>query len=216
MAASLLTRATDSPQLIKPLGRIRTSAARMERMIAQLLDFTRVRLGRGIPLERSEVELAEVCRVVIGELETGKGCEVQLEQRGDTSGSWDRDRLAQLVSNLVANACQHGLRGLPVTVRLDGSDEDRVRLEVQNGGTIPREIMPVLFEPLRYSENVKSSRGQSSGLGLGLFITQQIVLAHGGEIRVEADEAQGTRFLVDLPRRPPADASRVFGPRPLP
>ena len=211
MAASLISRA--EPNAAKPATRILTSAGRMERMIAQLLDFTRVRLGRGIPLDRTSVDLSEVCRVTIGELETATDCEVRLEQEGDTNGNWDRDRLAQLVSNLVANACHHGKQGSPVMVRLDGTAAERVRLEVRNQGTIPSELMPVLFEPMRSKTAGQRTRKQA-GLGLGLYITQQIVLAHGGEIRVESDETQGTRFFITLPRLPPAEADRVFGAAP--
>jgi signal transduction histidine kinase len=209
MAAGILERHFESVKIAKPVSRIRTSAERMERMIAQLLDFTRARLGQGIPLEPTPVELAELCRTVIGELETGTGCKVELEQRGDTHGHWDHDRLAQLVSNLAANACHHGTRGHPVTVRLDGTAGERVKLEVHNHGTISPELMPVLFEPLR-SSDARKKRHQSSGLGLGLYISQQIVLAHGGELRVESDDAQGTRFLIELPRTPPAATRRVF------
>jgi signal transduction histidine kinase len=210
MAASLILHGAPEQQaVVKPANRILSSAARMERMISQLLDFTRVRLGRGIPLERSRVDLAEVCRATIGELETATGCAVQFEQEGDPNGNWDRDRLAQLISNLVANACLHGKQGSPATVRLNGTEPERVLIDVRNQGAVPAELMPMLFEPLHKARAHKPK--QSRGLGLGLYITQQIVLAHGGEIRVESDESRGTRFVVELPRLPPAEADRVFG-----
>jgi signal transduction histidine kinase len=198
MAASLLARRSDSELITKPVSRILSSADRMQRMIAQLLDLTRVRLGRGIPLALSEVDLVEICRHVIDELEPPFGREIVLESAGDPKGTWDGDRLSQLLSNLIANACQHGRAGTPVRVRIDGATGDGVRVEVTNQGVIPPEVLPVVFEPLNHlAGNLK--RG-SSGLGLGLYITEQVVLAHGGRIQVASDEAQGTRVVVHLPR----------------
>ena len=92
----------------------------------------------------------------------------------------------------------NGRAGTPVRVRIDGATGDGVRVEVTNQGVIPPEVLPVVFEPLNHlAGNLK--RG-SSGLGLGLYITEQVVLAHGGRIQVASDEAQGTRVVVHLPR----------------
>ncbi|MBX3186529.1 MAG: PAS domain S-box protein [Labilithrix sp.] len=208
-AASLLETRAGSEKIAKPVGRIVVSADRMERMISQLLDFTRIRLGRGIPLERSLVDLGEVARSILEELETSCQRELRLGVLGDVVGTWDRDRLAQLLSNLAANACHHSTAATPVLLQLDGSDADVVRLELCNRGAIPPALLPVIFEPLRAGEQHERREG-SSGLGLGLYITQQIIVAHGGAIRVESSEAQGTRFIIELPRCAPTGSAAVF------
>jgi signal transduction histidine kinase len=220
MGANLLSRIAETQQIAKPVSHILRSADRMERMIFQLLDFTHVRLGRGLPLVRVPVDLLDVCRTVISELETATGGDIGLQSLGDANGSWDRDRLAQLVSNLAANACHHGIQGRPIQVVVDGTGEHAVHLEVVNAGVIPADLLPVIFEPLRFRDDGEGRREQrkSSGLGLGLYITQQIVLAHGGEIGVESDAASNTtRFTVLLPRDARRHSDRVFdswsGPR---
>jgi len=201
-AAGLLERRADSDTVMKPVRRIGASAHRMERMIAQLLDFTRIRLGGGLPLERTRVDLAEVSRSIIDELEPVYRSRIVLQSNGDVTGVWDRDRLSQLLSNLTANACQHGTPGLPVDIVLDGSPSDIVRLEIRNGGVIPPDLLPVVFEPLRHRGNGGKKRGGGSGLGLGLYITQEIAHAHGGTIQVESTKTAGTHFIVELPRAP--------------
>jgi signal transduction histidine kinase len=201
-AASLLGRRADSDKVAKPAIRILNSAGRMGRMIDQLLDFTRIRLGKGIPIEQSETNLAEVCRLAIDELESGgQAGKIQLEATGDPVGRWDADRLLQLASNLLSNALAHGTGCEPIVVRVDGSDRSGVVLEVQNAGSVPTEVIPVLFEPFRSGSNEKQAR--SNGLGLGLFISQQIAISHAGTIEVISSEADGTRLCVRLPRNPP-------------
>jgi PAS domain S-box-containing protein len=206
-AASLLEARADSERIAKPVTRIAASADRMARMIEQLLDLTHIRLGRGLPLKFTRADLAEIVRAAIDEIETASKCDIKLHVTGDPSGTWDRDRLSQLVSNLVANACTHGVRDAPVIIKIDGT-HDHVELEVHNAGSIPRDVLPDVFEPMR---NVyRERRKGSSGLGLGLYITQQIVLAHQGNIRVASDDLDGTRFVVELPRTASA-SEHVFG-----
>jgi PAS domain S-box-containing protein len=199
-AANLLETRADSDKIAKPASRIVASADRMERMISQLLDFTRIRLGRGLPLDRARVNLGEIARTIIEETEPVHRREIKLEKSGDLAGMWDRDRLSQLLSNLAANACQHGGQGSPILISVDGSQREVVQLEVKNSGAIPQHLLPVVFEPLRHSGERHEKREGSSGLGLGLYITRQIALAHGGAVRVESTEARGTRFVVELPR----------------
>jgi signal transduction histidine kinase/FixJ family two-component response regulator len=214
-AAELIARraaSADLEKIEKPAQRVISSAQRMARMISQLLDFTRIRLGGGLPLERTRVDLAEVTRAIIDELEPVYGCPLRLTCTGDVSGTWDRDRLSQMVSNLAANACQHGAEGFPIELTVDGSQPDRVRLEIWNQGVVPPALLPFVFEPLRQANDTGPRVGPSSGLGLGLYITQQIALGHGGTIRVESDEASGTRFVVVLPRgAPPAAPTAATG-----
>jgi len=106
--------------------------------------------------------------------------------------------LLQVFSNLIANACQHGAPDAPVCVKLDGTSRDRVQIEVHNLGAITASLLPHLFDPFR---GTRHKRDLSRGLGLGLFIVREIIRGHGGYVDVESTEADGTTFLIQLPRR---------------
>lgn len=199
-AACLLRKRAESEKVSQPAVRILNSATRMGRMIDQLLDFTSIRLGKGIPLDLKRADLTQLCRQAVVELEsTGHGRTLSLTVVGsDLAGWWDVERLLQLLSNLLGNAVTHGAPDSPITVTLDGTDAAVVRLSVHNDGVVPPETLPVLFEPFRGDPNEKQEH--SHGLGLGLLITQQIVLAHSGTIEVASSESEGTCFAVCLPR----------------
>jgi signal transduction histidine kinase len=111
-------------------------------------------------------------------------------------GDWDATRLEQLLSNLLGNAVQHGSRGAPIEVTVAPAPRDHVTLEVTSGGHIPEPARAELFNPFRRFGDAR----RSDGLGLGLFIVQQIALAHGGQVEVDSNEARGTTFRVLLPR----------------
>jgi signal transduction histidine kinase len=195
--AALLTLAEDNPQRRSwVVTRIMNSAQRMERLIGDLLDVTHARMGGSIPLKRRRVDLQQVCDEAMMEIHAGQpDAVVRLRGVGDLRGEWDPDRLAQVVSNLVGNAIQHG-GGTPVTVTAHG-DGSTVTLAVHNGGpAIPPDVLPFVFEPLA------RGRGESAGhsIGLGLFIARAIVSAHGGNIQVSSSTDAGTTFTVRLPR----------------
>jgi signal transduction histidine kinase len=150
-----------------------------------------------------------VVRQVIDELdEANPDCSLRSTSLGDTLGNWDQDRLSQLFSNLVANAVQHGAVEGGVTVTIDGRAADVVRVAVHNQGVIPEDRLPTLFEPLA-ARRMQKSRG----LGLGLFITRELVRVHGGSIDVCSDESKGTTFIVLLPRRRRSEIDRSEEPR---
>jgi signal transduction histidine kinase len=195
-----------SPERARTIGtRIVSSGERMSRMIDQILDWARARTGAGtIQLERTPCDLRAVADNILAELNAGKGdAPVRLETRGELHGQWDADRLAQVLSNLVANGLEHATTP-GVVVSLDGAD-DAVRITVENEGQIEADLLPVMFEPFRGRASGSKARGR--GLGLGLYIARQIVLAHGGTLaltRGAPGEQTGTpsrvAFTVTLPR----------------
>ncbi|WPB82533.1 ATP-binding protein [Archangium violaceum] len=183
----------------KSVHRILSSAERMGRMITDLLDFTRGRLGGGIPIHRQSSNLRILCRHVLDELEAGHpGRKLRLRASGNFLGEWDSDRLAQVMGNLGKNALDYSLEDTPVDFMLR-DEGDTVCLAVHNGGTpIPADQLPYIFDPFRQATTGRGT--PASGLGLGLFIVQQIVHAHGGTVTVSSTEADGTTFAVRLPR----------------
>jgi PAS domain S-box-containing protein len=205
-SAALLLRRFKEDAAVVPARRILSSAERMGRMIDQLLDFTRVRLGPGLPIDRRTTDLAHVCRVIADELQ-GVGGTIRVATTGDSVGAWDADRLSQLLSNLLSNALLHGTAGAPIIVRVDGGALDAVALEISNAGAIPADLLPIIFEPFRSGGDKKGER--SSGLGLGLYISQQIVVAHGGSIQVSSTAQEGTRFSIRLPRGASVDGRKL-------
>lgn len=184
----------------KPLSRILSSGQRMARMIHQLLDFTRARTGGGIEIQPRAGNLGELCADALGELELAHPeWRTRLESVGDVTGTWDGDRLVQVVSNLVANAGQHGRPGHEILVRVDGAAPDSVGIHVRNAGMVSPEVLPHLFDPFR---TTRSGRDRSHGLGLGLFIVHELVRAHAGSVDV-ASERGSTTFRIRLPRHVP-------------
>lgn len=198
--ASALARMDLDERTQKMASRIATSARRMGDMIEDLLDVTRIRQNGGLQLQLAPVALDSLGKRVMEEIHgLYPQCQIALNTRGDMQGQWDHDRLAQVLSNLLGNAMRHGSGEGPVTLALDGTDADSVSLCISNSGCIPADLLPTLFEPFRSSSN----GARLEGLGLGLFIVRQIVLAHGGSIQVDSAAGQ-TAFRIQLKRFTPA------------
>jgi signal transduction histidine kinase len=198
-AQLLEAQLTDEKQL-RTLRRMRSAGQRMTEMIEQLLDLTRARLAGGLGFARARrpVELKSLVDRTVEELH-GLDPEHRIVVEGveNCVTSGDPDRLLQLFSNIIANALQHGEAGSPVRVRIDCSEQE-VCLGVHNRGVIPAELLPTLFDPFRKRG---PTRSKSPGLGLGLFICQQIAVAHGGSVEVSSTPEAGTLFSVRMPRR---------------
>jgi len=202
----------DTQELQEPaltlMTRIARSATRTVEMVGDLLDFTRSRLGGGIPIERAETSIGKVVHDVVDEIAAANPArKFDVETRGEERGEWDCERISQALSNLVSNAVQHGAADGVVSVRVNGAG-DEVLISVNNrGAPIPRERLNGIFNPLKSRSRVvgAAAGGPQGSLGLGLYIAEQIVRAHRGNVRVESSEAEGTTFTVCLPRRPPAD-----------
>jgi signal transduction histidine kinase len=178
------------------VARIIRNSQRMTRMITQLLDLTRARLGAGLPIEPEPTDLREVLRNVVEDFDAP----IQLEIEGDLTGTWDQDRLAEVFSNLAGNAIEYATRGTTVIVKARAEGAVVVVETINQGPPIPADVLPFIFEPFRRArQREKSATGN---LGLGLYIAHQIVLSHGGTL--EGSSADGsTTFVVRLPRRAP-------------
>jgi signal transduction histidine kinase len=200
MAADLLLRRRESEVTTHDrVLRIRRAAGRMQEMIDTLLDFSRARFLGRVPVQRVSADLGEISTGAIDELRlTWPDNSIELAVTGDPRGEWDPARMAQTISNLVGNAIAYGESGTSVQISIEGNEHD-VAMKVHNHGPpIPADLMPVLFQPFRRGLTEDRS---PRGLGLGLYIVQQIVHGHGGTIAVDSTERDGTTFTLHLPRQ---------------
>jgi len=200
MSAQAMTMEDDMPEgVVRNSGRIARAAQRMNVLIKQVLDFTRMRVGGGLVLAPKPSDLAELCLSLLEEFRAARpGRHLELQVLGDPRGAWDGDRLGQLIGNLVNNALTHGAPDSPVIVRVRGEDPAVVVLSVHNEGpAISAELMGTLFEPFR---RVPSPTARGAEEGLGLYVSERIAVAHGGSISASSD-ARETVFTVRLPRR---------------
>ena len=197
IAASLYTLERRAPpELQHVFPRISRSAQRMSRMIDQLLDFTRARLGEGLRIEPRPSNLRDICAATVEELESQYPERIRFSADGDLSSEWDADRIQQVVSNLVVNALDYGSQEQPVDVRLERADGS-ARIVVSNEGPeIPEPLREVIFEPFR--RGTGDEQRARRGLGLGLFITREIVRAHQGSIELQSGAGR-TTFVLCLP-----------------
>ena len=185
------------------LVRIRRSVLTMSLMIKDLLEYTRARLGKRIPVTPLAYDVGQVCEAAHDEVLAAHPDRVfDLEMDGDLRAEVDPARLGQVLSNLLNNAIQYGALGFPITLSARG-ERDIVVIEVKNQGpAIPEDALQVIFNPLVQlrTEHGGSPDPLSTSLGLGLFIAREIVMGHGGTLKVESSSPEGTVFRVALPR----------------
>jgi len=176
----------------------------MQQMVTDLLEFARVSFGQTIPIERASVDIEQVVRDVAAETRAANpSCEIRTKFVGDLCGQWDRDRLLQALGNLVGKAVQHGSASTPVSITARG-EADTVEIAVHNDGPpIGSEQLARLFHGMNGVVASRDGRDRRH-LGLGLYIVDKIVAAHGGVIEVQSSDKQGTTFSVRLPRTPGA------------
>lgn len=195
---SFLLETVEAPQQRKILERVQNSGQRMSRLINDVLDFARGRLGGGIPVTPQRIESVEdVIHPVVAEIAGAhpeRTIRVAFQDPGPTC--FDPARITQMMTNLVANAVQHSPPGEPVDVLVDAPN-GLIRFAVTNQGKpIPAELLPKIFHPY-----IRGERNQaSSGLGLGLYIVSEIARSHGGCVQVSSTQETGTTFTVTLPR----------------
>jgi signal transduction histidine kinase len=198
--------ATDPAAVRRAARRIHGSAERMNRMIIDLLDFTRAQLGGGLAIVPTPMDLRTVIADVVADValtHAGREIDNRVPARtDDLQGVWGPVRIAQALTNLLTNAVRHGQDPIVVDAAREG---DGVWIDVQNRGEIAPDILPRLFEPfIGLSERGETSR-RHGGLGLGLYIVSEIARAHGGRVEVHSERGT-TRFRLWLPRAATADA----------
>ena len=185
---------------VQSLDRVARSAARMARLISDLLDYARTRAPGGLPVVLARADLHKICVDSVEECRSAHpSSSILLESVGDATGSWDADRIEQALTNLITNAIQYGAAS-PVRVQSIASAAHTVEIKVHNGGAvIPADVLPELFKAYRRGIRGKPA-GRQGGVGLGLFIVAQIAAAHGGRVFAESSAESGTTFTIQLPR----------------
>ena len=193
--AERLLRKHPNPATDTLVRHILTSGRRASQLVEDVLDFARGRMGNGIPLNIGDCQGLQAALLhVVSEVQSVHPQRVIQANIGNLEGvKGDRDRLAQLLSNLVANAIHHGRQDGPVEVTAL-IEHGQFKLTVKNAGQISEQALPRLFQP--YSRPVTHT--PQGGLGLGLYIVKQIAEAHGGELSVSTDEQHGTVFSFSL------------------
>ncbi|WP_239014076.1 GAF domain-containing sensor histidine kinase [Archangium violaceum] len=198
-AATLMRRTGLDDRARRGLTRILDSADRANRLIRDLLDFTQVRMGKALPMQRKPMDLHALSQQVVDEMQlAAPERSLVLRCEGDGRGDWDADRIAQVLTNLLTNALKYSPAdaGIRIETRGEGAV---VLLRVSNGGApIPAHLLSTLFEPLTRGTQ---TGGEHRSIGLGLFIVDQIVRAHCGTVEVHSTLEEGTTFCVRLPRR---------------
>jgi signal transduction histidine kinase/CheY-like chemotaxis protein len=200
-------------QQSRAVARIQRGAAKMDAMIRDLLEYTRTRLGRGIPIVREAADIGRICEAVLEEMRTGHPeRSFRSAISGELDGFFDSARLEQVFANLLNNAVQHGAKDSPVILEAHG-DPGTISVTVTNyGPPIPADAVQVIFNPLVQVPPSGSERNPGN-LGLGLFIARSIVAGHGGTLEVESSGAAGTVFTARLPRGEPPRRALVPGKR---
>ncbi len=184
-------------------SRILSSSKRMQHLIGDLLDFTRSRLGGGIPIEPADMSMGKAVHDAVQEIALAHpGRTVNLDARGEERGEWDCARITQVLTNVIGNALEHGADKTTVNVIVAG-DQDEVTIAVHNtGAPIPSERLNGIFGPMKSKDGPGNGgpNSPSEHLGLGLYIAERIVAAHRGRIEVDSSEERGTTFTIRLPR----------------
>jgi PAS domain S-box-containing protein len=200
LSAQTLLRGNAEPRQQRMLRAILASAARVEGIVRDLVDYAIAQRGGAIPVKPGPSDLSQLCQGVAEECRAANPDRVvECEGEGDPEGQWDADRLAQAVSNLVSNALRYGDPTAPVRLRWR-ADEREAEIAVQNAGPpIPPDVLPELFDAFRRGPGEDRGRG----LGLGLYIAREIAVAHGGRLEARSSEEEGTSFTIVIPRGAP-------------
>jgi sigma-B regulation protein RsbU (phosphoserine phosphatase) len=190
---NLLAKEPQSEKVVRVLTLMRNSTDRMFRLVADMLDFARLKSGAGLVIDPQSTNLYPTLEQVVEELRTAQPSRTIESSISLPSAVWcDNDRIAQVVSNLLANALSHGAHDLPIRLEAMATEEMVTVAVVNHGEPIPPEVRERLFQPF-----FRVQTG-NEGLGLGLYISYEIVRSHGGTLEVTSDTEE-TRFAFSIP-----------------
>lgn len=202
MSANLILKAgpPDERQMMLA-SQIIESTMRITKLVDDLLDMTRARFGAGLPVMRVAMDMEVISQQLVDEMRAKNPTRTLiLTFSGDGKGQWDKPRIAQILSNLIANAIQYGFKDSYITIKVTCVMEEII-LSVHNKGIpIPSAKLGTLFDALSRAVIDIGEHPGTVNLGLGLYITKEIVASHGGTIDVTSTEEDGTTFTVRLPR----------------
>ncbi len=199
--AQFLTQFGDADSRSVKLGaQMHTSVLRMTKMIDNLLNFTQSRIGGGLKISLSYIDLAQISRDVVAEFRMSYPDKtITNKMEGNCGGNWDAGRLSQVYQNLISNAFQYGDPETGVAVLTKDSGE-HVTITVQNyGPLISADNQTKIFDLMQRASNIEAG-GKDRNLGLGLYIVREIAIAHQGKVSVSSTKEQGTIFTVELPK----------------
>jgi signal transduction histidine kinase len=195
-AQMILRRPDDVDNCINKASRIVGNMDRIDNMIRDLLDASRIRAGQGLPLEFNECDLDWIVREVAEELNSAHPDRIKLVSSGQCQGYWNQNGLRRMLENLVNNALKYGHEHAPVTIYLSQTAQTATIKVHNQGAAIASDERDILFQQYRRSRTIESE----VGWGLGLTVVKGMVDAHQGSIEVQSEEGHGTSFTIDLPK----------------
>ncbi len=183
------------------------SASRMGKLIGNLLDVTRARFGSGLPVVRAMMNIGFVAQQIVDEVRiVNADRRIDLDISGGLTGEWDKARIGQVFSNLLNNAVQYSFQGSPIRVEVRGDPKSVMLMVANDGVPIPPDKIGMIFDPLTRVVPDEHDPTPTGNMGLGLYITKEVIVAHGGTIAVASSEKYGTVFTVQFPRLAPNPA----------
>jgi signal transduction histidine kinase len=196
-AEIILKRSDTNATSLMSLKRIIVSLKRLDSMIHDLLDASRVRAGQRLSLQFVQCDLNTMAQEVVEEMTLVHGDRFILQSTGAIEGNWGCDGLRRAVENLIINAVKYGLPLTPITVSLK-RELTGIEIKVHNEGRhISDNEIPLLFQQYRRAKSAVESK--QTGWGLGLTLVKGVVEAHRGKVRVESSEGMGTSFILEIP-----------------
>lgn len=199
----ILQDTTLPPRHLKVAAQVLRSTQRVTDIVADLLDYSTSHLGGGIPVSPAAYDLSLETRSVVQEMQLfhpERAFKVSIQE--GIRVVWDRARISQALSNLLANAVQHGSASSPVWLSISVKNSDVLMVIQNEGAIISTSKLRAMFNPgksFAIKSNSERSASHTENLGLGLYITNEIVLAHDGKIWVTSTEREGTTLTVQIP-----------------
>lgn len=195
LATQLLLKNPDADTVKKNGDRILSNINRIESMVRDLLDTTKIKAGKKIPLKVVQMDICKCLKSISSDLSSLHGDRFVVSTPEKLEGFWCEDAIRRITENLCSNAIKYGSESTPVTISVN-DDKNQIHLKVHNiGDTIPHEELELLFKPFERSKHTKGKKGW----GLGLTLVKGLTEAQGGRVSVTSDMS-GTTFTVCLPK----------------